>query len=43
MPKEVIEGKVSVEAARDQYGVVISRQGVEFQVDEAATAAARAE
>ncbi|OUQ76729.1 hydantoinase B/oxoprolinase family protein [Flavonifractor sp. An100] len=41
--KDVIEGKVSVEAARDQYGVVISRQGVEFQVDEAATAAARAE
>ena len=41
--KDVIEGKVSVEAARDQYGVIISRQGVEFQVDEAATAAARAE
>lgn len=41
--KDVIEGKVSAEAAKDQYGVVIGRRGAELYVDEAATAAARAE
>ena len=41
--KDVIEGKVSAEAAKDQYGVVVGRRGAELYVDEAATAAARAE
>lgn len=43
MLKDVIEGKVSAEAAKDQYGVVVGRRGAELYVDEAATAAARAE
>ena len=41
--RDVVEGKVSVEAARDQYGVVIGRRGAELFVDEAATAVCRAE
>ncbi len=37
--RDVIEGKVSVEAAKDQYGVVIGRRGVSYFVDESATGA----
>ena len=37
--RDVIEGKVSVEAAKDQYGVVIGRRGVNYFVDESATGA----
>lgn len=40
--QDVIEGKVSIEAAKDQYAVVISCSGSRLQVDEAATAACRA-
>ncbi len=39
--KDVIEGKVSVEAAASQYGVVIRSQGVDFTVDVEATQACR--
>lgn len=41
--KDVIEGKVSVEAAQSQYGVVIERQDGAFQVNEEATRACRAQ
>ena len=35
--KDVIEQKVSVEAAKQVYGVVVVPDGVSFRVDEAAT------
>lgn len=39
--KDVIESKVSVEAAKNEYGVAIVFDGVHYSVDEAATAALR--
>ncbi|MER1994843.1 MAG: hypothetical protein ABS897_12460, partial [Eubacteriales bacterium] len=39
--KDVIEQKVSVEAAKQEYGVVVVPDGVSFRVDEAATAELR--
>ena len=39
--KDVIEQKVSVEAAKREYGVVVVPDGVSFRVDEAATAELR--
>lgn len=39
--KDVREKKVSIEAAREQYGVVIVPDGVDYRVDEQATAALR--
>ena len=39
--KDVIEQKVSVEAAEREYGVVVVPDGVSFRVDEAATAELR--
>ena len=39
--KDVIEGKVSVQAAREQYGVVIVSDGIHYQIDEQATASLR--
>jgi N-methylhydantoinase B len=42
--RDVIEGKVSLEAAREDYGVVLREaEGIDpFVIDEAATAALRA-
>lgn len=37
--RDVIEGKVSVEAAKSQYGVAIKREGASYVVDECATQA----
>ena len=37
----VIEKKVSVEAAKKDYGVVVVSDGVHYQVDEQATKALR--
>ena len=39
--KDVIEGKVSIQAAEEQYGVVIKNDGLHYIVDETATAALR--
>lgn len=39
--KDVIEKKVSVEAAKKDYGVVVVSDGVHYQVDEQATKALR--
>ena len=39
--KDVIEGKVSVQAAREQYGVSIVSNGIHYQIDERATALLR--
>ncbi len=39
--KDVVEGKVSVEAAEKEYGVVIIPDGVEWKIDEARTAGLR--
>ncbi|WP_420908169.1 hydantoinase B/oxoprolinase family protein [Pseudoflavonifractor phocaeensis] len=39
--KDVIEGKVSVQAAREQYGVAIVSDGIHYQIDEQATASLR--
>ena len=38
---ENVEGKVSVQAAREQYGVVIVSDGIHYQIDEQATASLR--
>ena len=36
--QDVVEGKVSLQAARDQYGVVITNEdGIHYAVDEQAT------
>ena len=40
--QDVIEGKVSIEAARDEYGVALTGSGADLAVDEAATKALRA-
>ncbi len=39
--KDVIEQKVSVEAAEQEYGVVVVRDGISFRIDDAKTAALR--
>lgn len=39
--QDVMESKVSVEAARELYGVVITSDGINYTVDEQATAALR--
>ena len=39
--KDVVEGKVSVQAARDQYGVAITTDGLNYQIDQQATQALR--
>ena len=39
--KDVIEKKVSVEAAKEEYGVVIVSDGIHYSVDEQATKAIR--
>lgn len=39
--KDVVEGKVSVEAARNEYGVAVVLDGVRYHVDEPATKALR--
>jgi N-methylhydantoinase B len=39
--EDVLDGYVSVEAAREEYGVVITGDGVDLRVDEAATRALR--
>ena len=39
--KDVIERKVSVKAAQEEYGVVILAEGVGYRVDEQATAELR--
>ena len=41
--KDVIEGKVSVEAAKSQYGVVVEPEEAGYRVNEEATKACRAE
>ena len=41
--KDVIEGKVSVNAAREEYGVAIVSDGVRFSVDEQETKALRSQ
>jgi N-methylhydantoinase B len=40
---DVIEGRVSVQAARDDYGVLLAAEDDEYRVDEAATARLRNE
>ena len=39
--KDVIEGKVSVDAARQEYGVAVISDGIRYSVDEQATKALR--
>ncbi|MEM5780830.1 MAG: hydantoinase B/oxoprolinase family protein, partial [Lawsonibacter sp.] len=39
--RDVTEGKISLSAAKDQYGVVIRMDGIHYSVDEQATAALR--
>lgn len=39
--KDVVEGKVSVQAARDDYGVVITTDGLTYEIDRQATASLR--
>jgi hypothetical protein len=39
---DVLDEYVSAEAARGEYGVVITGEGIDLRVDEAATAALRA-
>ncbi len=39
--KDVVERKVSIQAARDDYGVVITTDGLTYKIDQQATAPLR--